>query len=244
MNNIISQEEKDRIDTLCMQHDIDDYTINGDGSIDVNGGVRMNPGNISVLPLVFNKVRDDFFCTDNLLTSLEGCPKEVGGGFFVFGNRLTSLEYCPTKVGDMFDCRDNYLTSLEGCPKEVGGYFLCENNDLTSLKGCPNKVGGTFKCTINKITSLEYLPTEFNDGMCWFIDGNNLPTVFTDLIISNFYIGDEDDVLSFEDDDENFLFNEGFFIFLKYQHYFDVWTPKFSIDNMKTLLDEIKDGLK
>jgi hypothetical protein len=40
MNNIISQEEKNAIDKVCDQYSINNYTINGDGSIDVNDGLR------------------------------------------------------------------------------------------------------------------------------------------------------------------------------------------------------------
>ena len=66
-----------------------------------------------------------FDCSNNLLTSLKGCPKEVKGSF---------------------DCSSNNLTSLEGSPEIVDGYFDCSENNLTSLKGCPEKVDGSFFC--------------------------------------------------------------------------------------------------
>jgi hypothetical protein len=40
------------------------------------------------------------------LTTLEGCPKEVGD-FLCKNNQLTSLEFCPTEIGGDFSCRDN-----------------------------------------------------------------------------------------------------------------------------------------
>ena len=58
-------------------------------------------------------IKGDFSCSYNQLTSLEGCPKEVGGGF---------------------DCSVNQLTSLKGCPKEVGGDFYCYYNSKKLLK--------------------------------------------------------------------------------------------------------------
>ena len=49
-------------------------------------------------------VTDDFDCSNNQLTSLEGSPKTVGGSFY---------------------CYDNQLTNLNGAPKTVGGDFIC-----------------------------------------------------------------------------------------------------------------------
>ena len=57
----------------------------------------------------------------NNLESLEGAPKEVGGGF-----------YC-------YDCKK--LTSLKGAPEKVGGDFNFEGCDV-SLRYRPKYVGG------------------------------------------------------------------------------------------------------
>jgi len=99
------------------------------------------------------KVTVDFKCSYNKLTSLEGCPREVGGSFFCNNNDLTSLEGCPREVGGHFWCNNlNNLTSLEGSPKEVGIDFNCFwNKNLTSLEGCPAEIGGYF-ATDDKFT--------------------------------------------------------------------------------------------
>ena len=82
-------------------------TKNADGTIDVEGDVKLDL-NLKELPdLNINKVNGDFNCAYNKLTSLEGCPNIVNG---------------------KFDCNNNKLTSLEGCPKEVNGYFWCRVN--------------------------------------------------------------------------------------------------------------------
>ena len=50
--------------------------------------------------------------------TLEGAPKEVGGGFYCYRNKLTSLEGAPEKVGGGFDCSYNPdLESLDGIGK-------------------------------------------------------------------------------------------------------------------------------
>ena len=53
---------------------------------------------------------------------------EVAGSFWCGDNPLTTLEGCPEKIGRTFWCAATNLTSLEGCPKEVAGDFYCYGN--------------------------------------------------------------------------------------------------------------------
>ena len=48
------------------------------------------------------------------MISLVGGPDSVGGGFFCNNNKLTSLEGCPINVGDCFgnDLLDDYFKGL------------------------------------------------------------------------------------------------------------------------------------
>jgi len=121
--------------SLCKEYGIENYTINSDGSVDVDGDVDLSNKNLTKLPIKFRNVRGYFYCSTNQLTSLEGCPQSVGGAFSCHSNKLTSLEGCPKSVGGNFYCKDNQLTSLEGGPQSVGGDFDCGDNKLTSLKG-------------------------------------------------------------------------------------------------------------
>ena len=88
---------------------IKNYTINDNLTIDVNGYVNLINQSLTCFPsfIKFNKVSGDFYCHNNQLTSLEGCPITVGRVFY---------------------CSNNQLTSLEGCLKTVGGNFYCHNN--------------------------------------------------------------------------------------------------------------------
>jgi hypothetical protein len=148
---------EDKLDRMCYHYKIKDYVINADGYIDVNGSVSLNRRNLSKLPLKFKNVRGSFYCYDNFLKDLEGCPKSVGDDFACNGNLLTNLIGCPESVGGYFSCNSNRLTNLEGCPKWVGDSFYCNNNQLTSLKGCPKFVGGHFHCQNNSIETFEGL---------------------------------------------------------------------------------------
>jgi len=149
--------EQEIID-ICKKYNIKRYTINDDGSIDVDGDVDLYKMNLNKLPIKFNKVNGYFSCSWNVLTSLEGCPNITNSNFSCSYNNLTSLDGSPNKVGWNFDCSSNQLTSLEGCPMEVDVDFICYNNNLTSLEGCPLRVSGTLSCINNKITTLKGFP--------------------------------------------------------------------------------------
>jgi len=159
MNNLITQEEINKIHDLCKQYNIENYSINADGSIDVNGSVDLRHKMLDHMPLKFNKISGNFLCHKNTLTDLVGCPKEVG------------LK---------FSCNTNNLNSLLGGPIKVGGNFWCEFNKLTSLEGCPSKVGQGFFCDFNSLVTLHYCPAEIG-GSFYFYDKNNIAIKFTKL---------------------------------------------------------------
>ena len=104
------------------------YTINDDGSIDVNGTVNLNNKDLTKIPFKFRHVSGDFWCNSNQLSSLKGTPNDVGGVFDCSDNRLTSLESAPNNVGKSFWCDFNNLTSLNDAPTVVGDDFICYNN--------------------------------------------------------------------------------------------------------------------
>ena len=110
------------ISLICEKYGIENYTINPDGSIDVNGDVNLCNFGLTELPLIFNRVTGYFLCDDNKLTSLKGSPRWVGGYFYCSHNQLTSLEFSPDYVGGYFNCRYNKLTD-NYCDTEIGGSF-------------------------------------------------------------------------------------------------------------------------
>ena len=120
------------ISLICKQYGIENYTVNDDGSIDVDGDVNLYNKGFVELPLTFNKVTGWFDCGRNNLTSLKGCPRWIGGGFSCRSNNLTSLEFSPDYVGSNFWCRYNNLTD-NYCDTEIGGNFYTslEQDGLT-----------------------------------------------------------------------------------------------------------------
>ena len=59
------------IQEICKKYGIDNYTINEDGSVDVNGDVYLQAYHIKELPLTFNKVTGNFNCQFNNLIDLK-----------------------------------------------------------------------------------------------------------------------------------------------------------------------------
>ncbi len=165
--------DKKEIKKLCKKYKIKNYTINKNGTVDVDGDVVMVERKLTRLPLKFGKVSGHFDCYGNKLKSLEGAPKEVGGDFDCTWNKLTSLEGAPIEVGGDFDCENNKLTTLIGAPKKVDGDFECSDNKLKSLSGAPEEVGGDFWChsfSGGKLLSLEGAPKEIGKNL--YIEGN------------------------------------------------------------------------
>jgi hypothetical protein len=221
MKNLISKKEKDRIDLICKKYSINNYSINLDGSIDVDGDVILNAKNLFNLPIKFNKVSGNFICTYNHLSTLEGAPVTVGGGFDCFGNFLTSLKGSPTTVGTYYSCSKNYLTSLEGAPVTVPTYFDCFINKLTSLEGAPSSVGGGFDCDKNKLTTTYSGDIDIDVTCVVLCNINPLPQLLQDNI-------------------------KHIKLILKYQRHFYIWNDDLTLneENFQELLDEIKDGLE
>ena len=123
------------IDSICRRYCIENYTINSDGSIDVNGDVDLFNEGLTKLPLKFRNVKGNFYCYDNRLISLEGAPNSVTGEFNCNNNKLISLEGAPQSVGGYFDCSNNKLLSLDNFPKltDTNHVFYYTNNPCTVI---------------------------------------------------------------------------------------------------------------
>lgn len=99
-------------------------------------------------------------CRGTLLSSLVGCPQEIGGTFYMESrSNIKTLEGGPVKVGGNYDVSEIGLESLVGAPRVVHWDFECVDNKITDLVGSPEEVGRDFICSINeKLTSLRGCP--------------------------------------------------------------------------------------
>ena len=137
---------------------VKNYTINEDGTVDVDGDVNLTYKELTEIPVKFGVVKGNFNVSSNNLLSLKNCPKVVTGEFNCsFNTKLSSLKYGPKSAKNYY-CYDCDLKSLEGAPNEVTGTFNCSGNkNLTSLKDGP-KIAGNYICRNCDLKSLEGAP--------------------------------------------------------------------------------------
>jgi len=124
--------DESEIHKICKQYNIENYTINPDGSIDVDRFINFYDKKLVNIPLKFNKVNGWFDCSFNKLTSLEGTPKEVND-FYCRYNKLTSFKGAPKIIRGIFNCTDNNIKTFEYFPSYVGGHFYCVSNPIENV---------------------------------------------------------------------------------------------------------------
>ena len=100
------------IHDICKKYNIEGYTINPDGNVDVDGNVDLSYMKLVKIPLKFNR---------------------VDGSFFVMGNSLSNLDNSPVEVNGHFDCYDCSITSLIGSPIIVGKDLILTDNPISII---------------------------------------------------------------------------------------------------------------
>ena len=107
-NGVKKQSLKAEIEAWCEEMGIENYTINSQGEIDVDGDVNLSKKDFEELPYKFGQI-EGFF-------EIDRC------------SHLTSLKNCPNYVRGYFSCSScKELDSLEGCPKKIGLTFFCSD---------------------------------------------------------------------------------------------------------------------
>ena len=76
-------ENYNQIAEICNRYAIENWSLNGDGGIDVDGDVGLEELNLTKLPIKFGRVTGSFDCSYNKLPTLEGAPNWVGGLFLL-----------------------------------------------------------------------------------------------------------------------------------------------------------------
>ena len=126
-------ESFEDIDEICRKYKIKNYTINPDGSIDVDDDVILYNKVLKKLPLKFNKVNGVFNCSSNELKTLEGSPVEINDICRFNGNELTSFKFAPKIIRGRFDCKFNNIKTFEYFPSFVKGDFYCLGNPIFEI---------------------------------------------------------------------------------------------------------------
>lgn len=125
---MITDQQREEINENCINLGITSYTIQDDGSVDVDGDVKIYRRKLKQIPVQFGIVSGRFDCMGNKLKSLKGCPRFVGETFDCAENKLNSLVGGPEVVVWNYSCDDNELDTFMGLPKKIGNELLCEHN--------------------------------------------------------------------------------------------------------------------
>jgi hypothetical protein len=145
-------------------YNIDNYTIDDDGNIIVNGDVDFSSSGLKTIPFKFYSIGGDFDISYNDLISLENSPRFVDGNFICHNNKINTLKGCPDEIGGNFNCEENSLTTLIDLTPEIGGNLNCRDNRLKSLDFISN-IEGVVYCDENvKIDDIR--------GYCKEVDNN------------------------------------------------------------------------
>ncbi len=91
LNEITQQVDLNEIKDILDKYKIKNYTINADGTVDVDGNVDFSNKSITSIPVQFRNVTRHFYCYGTKITSLEGAPQSVGGNFYCSTTKITSL---------------------------------------------------------------------------------------------------------------------------------------------------------
>lgn len=111
--------EKVQIEKWLKEHNVKNFTINDDLTIDVNGDLFIEED----LPyfINFNKVYSDCTVWHSYVTTLRGAPKYVDGNFICRSTAVETLEYCPIEIGGSFEVIYNKkLKNIDNLPQKVG----------------------------------------------------------------------------------------------------------------------------
>ena len=126
-NGVKKHTNNAEIEAWCDEMGIENYIINSQGEIDVDGDVDLSRRDFKELPYKFGVVKGFF--------NLDGCEK------------LISLKNCPNETSGYFSCSNCIkLDSLEGCPKKLSRSFFCFN---CNQKFTEEKIRSL--CDVNKI---------------------------------------------------------------------------------------------
>lgn len=112
---------------------IDEYSVNDDCTIDVNGDVNFSCEYLRELPITFRVVKGNFDCSKLNLTTLKGSPKVVFGNFNCSFNKLTTLEHAPERVHGTF-IFDNFVSDISMLNSSFNEVLLLELTDLPNSR--------------------------------------------------------------------------------------------------------------
>lgn len=123
------------------EHQIKSYYIthkNESFIVNVEGSVHLKKMNLQSLPtqFQFGRIKGDFDCSQNQISSLKGGPVRVDGEYNASNNLLASYEFMPKKVGSLI-LNHNQLTYLSTFECFIEEDFYLFSNPIETITGFP-----------------------------------------------------------------------------------------------------------
>jgi hypothetical protein len=177
-------KEKEEIVEWLNKMSISNYELIEDEEygykVNVEEDVDISKKDLDYIAIKFGFIRGNFYCNNNKLEDLEGCPEIVKGSFWCYDNKIKSLKYFPKDVGFNINISSNKIKELKNIQKNVKGYFDCSNNEISYLKGRPKKVDGTFYFDGNNLKEIKIEEESINN---LFVIDDNILDVLDDKMI-------------------------------------------------------------
>lgn len=124
---------KKSIKTFLKKHNITQYLLCDDLTVDVYQNVNLGGLKEKQLPIKFGIIKGNFIISFSQLNNLIGCPNEIYGNFQCEKSRLKSLKGISKIVHGNVNCMGNYLKELDDIPDLISGYFDLTENPLECL---------------------------------------------------------------------------------------------------------------
>jgi hypothetical protein len=155
------------VDSWCKKLGVTGYSVDDEGFITANGDVTINTDGLdnrfNYLPIKFKKVKGSFTMRgSSKITSLKGCPEEVGKDFNASQLGIVDLLDGPKRVGGNYIVEGcTALTTLMGFPEYVGEDFSAAQSAVGTLRGVTpsSVVEGSFDMSFTKIRRIDGFPT-------------------------------------------------------------------------------------
>jgi hypothetical protein len=136
------------------QHNIANYVIKDDLTIDVQNNLQLIDLKESSLPeyINFGYVYGKLECLNNNFTTMRGFPKKIGRFANInYNKKLRSLEFLPQEImiNDTnykytygYGLLNNNIKSFVGLPEIIAGSLWIQKNPVNSLEGFPKIIKG------------------------------------------------------------------------------------------------------
>lgn len=157
---------QERIRKWLDDHEVTNYTINQDNTVDVAGNLILNGLRFKKLPVTFNKVDGNIYLASSLLESLEGLPSVVHGDLHLNATKLRTTKGMPSQINGSLDISGSEFPSFVGSGLEsVADDLIINKTVISSFEQCP-KIGGDLRLDASTgFASLNGMPSTIGGGL-------------------------------------------------------------------------------